>query len=145
MQDELNQFERSQVWHLVPRPKDRSVIGTEWVFRNKLNEDGTVTRNKARLVVQGYSQEEGIDYDETFALVVRLEAIRLLIAFAAHMEFTLHQIDVKSAFLNGYLKEEVFVKQPPGFESKECLQIKQSPNGTMIHQQKYAKELIKKF
>jgi len=192
-------------------------------------------------VVQGYSQEEGIDYDETFAPVARLEAIRLLIAFAAHMEFTLHQMDVKSAFLNGYLKEEVFVKQPPGFESKECpehvykldkalyglkqaprawyerlskfllehgykrgkidstlflrekgkdllvvqiyvddiifgattdklskdfaklmgsefemsmmgelnfflgLQIKQSPNGTMIHQQKYAKELIKKF
>ncbi|XP_070020196.1 uncharacterized protein [Nicotiana sylvestris] len=101
MQDELNQFERSQV-------------------RNKLDEDGIVTRNKARLVVQGYSQEEGIDYDETFAPIVRLEAIKLLIAFVANMKFTLHQIDVKSAFLNGYLKEEVFVKQPPGFESKEC-------------------------
>ncbi|XP_070042956.1 uncharacterized mitochondrial protein AtMg00820-like [Nicotiana tomentosiformis] len=90
MQDELNQFERSQVWHLVPRPLDRSVIGTKWVFRNKLDEDGTVTRNKTRLVVQGYSQEEGIDYDKTFAPVARLEAIRLLIAFAAYMEFTLH-------------------------------------------------------
>ncbi|XP_070010296.1 uncharacterized mitochondrial protein AtMg00820-like [Nicotiana sylvestris] len=108
MQDELNQFERSQVWHLVPRPKDKSVTGTKWVFRNKLDEDGTVTRNKARLVVQGYSQEEGIDYDKTFAPFARLEAIGLLIAFTAHMEFTLHQMDVKSAFLNGYLKEEVF-------------------------------------
>ncbi|XP_070013228.1 uncharacterized protein [Nicotiana sylvestris] len=129
MQDELNQFERSQVWHLVPRPKDKSVIGTKWVFRNKVDEDGTVTRNKARLVVQGYSQEEGIDYDETFAPIARLKAIRLLLAFVAHMEFTLHQMDVKIAFLNGYLKEE----------------IKQSSNGTTIHQRKYAKELIKKF
>ncbi|XP_070010087.1 uncharacterized mitochondrial protein AtMg00820-like [Nicotiana sylvestris] len=115
MQDELNQFERSQVWHLVPRSKDGSVIGTKWVIRNKLDEDGTVTRNKAGLVVQGYIQEEGIDYDETFAPVARLEVLRLLIAFAAYMEFTLHQMDVKSAFLNGYLKEELFVKQPPGF------------------------------
>ncbi|XP_070035626.1 uncharacterized protein [Nicotiana tomentosiformis] len=87
------------------------------VFGNKLDEDGTFTRNKARL---GYSQEEHIDYDETFALVARLEAIRLLIDFAAYMKFTLYQMDVKSAFLNGYLKEEVFVKQPLGFESKEC-------------------------
>ncbi|XP_070004633.1 uncharacterized protein [Nicotiana sylvestris] len=90
------------------------------VFRNKLDEDGIVTRNKARMVVQGYNQEKGIDYDETFDAVARLEAIRLLIAFATHMKFTLHQMIVKSAFLNGYLKEEVFVKQPPGFESKEC-------------------------
>ncbi|XP_070017751.1 uncharacterized protein [Nicotiana sylvestris] len=120
MQDELNQFERSQLWHLATRPKDRSIIGTKWVFRNKLDEDGIVTRNKARLVVQGYSQEEGIEYNETFASVARLEAIRLLIAFATHMEFILHQMDVKSAFLNSYLKEEVFVKQPPRFEIKEC-------------------------
>ncbi|XP_009800411.2 uncharacterized mitochondrial protein AtMg00820-like [Nicotiana sylvestris] len=120
MQDELNQFERSQVWHLVPRPKDRSVISTKWVFRNELNEDGTITRNKTRLVVQGHSQEEGIDYDETFTPVARLEAIRLIIAFSAYMEFTLHQMDVKNAVLNGYLKEQMFVKQPPSFEIKEC-------------------------
>ncbi|XP_070032159.1 uncharacterized protein [Nicotiana tomentosiformis] len=86
---------------------------------NKLDKDGAVTRNKARLVVQGYSQEEGICYDGTFTPVARLEAIRLLIAFPAYMEFTLHQMDIKSAFLNGYLKEEVFVRQPPGFENKE--------------------------
>ncbi|XP_070020852.1 uncharacterized protein [Nicotiana sylvestris] len=87
---------------------------------SQLDEDGTVTMNKTRLVVQGYSQEEGINYDEIFAPIARLEAIRLLIAFAAHMESTLHQMDVKSVFLNGYLKEEVFVRQPLGFESKEC-------------------------
>ena len=107
------------MWHLVPQPEDRSIIGTKWVFRNKLDEFGTVTRNKARLVVQGYNQEEGIDYEETFAPVARIEAIRILVAFAAHMEIKLYQMDVKSAFLNGYLKEEVYVMQPPGFENKE--------------------------
>ena len=75
MQEELHQFERNKVWHLVPRPEDRSIIGTKWVFRNKLDEFGTVTQNKARLVVQGYNQEEGIDYEETFAPVARIEAI----------------------------------------------------------------------
>jgi len=89
------------------------------VFRNKLDEQGTVTRNRARLVVQGYNQEEGIDYEETFAPVVKIKAIRILIAFAAHMEFKLYQMDVKSAFLNGYLKEEVDVMQPPSFENSE--------------------------
>ena len=117
MQEELHQFERNKVWHLVPKPTDRTIIGTKWVFRNKLDESGTVTRNKARLVVQGYNQEEGIDYEEPFAPVARIEAIRILIAFAAHMEIKLYQMDVKSAFLNGYLKEEVYVKQPPGFEN----------------------------
>jgi len=100
---------------LVPKPRDRTIIGTKWVFRNKSDEQGTITRNKVRLVVQGYNQEEGIDYKETFALVTRIEAIRILIAFATHMEFKLYQMDVKSAFLNGYLKEEVYVMQPPRF------------------------------
>jgi len=107
------------VWHLVPKPKDRTIICAKWVFRNKLDELGTVTRNKARLVVQGYNQEEGIDYEETLAPVARIEAIRILIAFAAHMEFKLYQMDVKSAFLNGYLKEEVYVMQSPSFENNE--------------------------
>ncbi|XP_074283511.1 uncharacterized protein LOC141608059 [Silene latifolia] len=115
MQEELQQFERNKVWHLVPRPKDRTIIGTRWVFRNKLDDTGVIVLNKARLVVQGYNQQEGIDYDETFAPVARLEAIRLLIAFAAHKGIKLFQMDVKTAFLNGYLNEEVFVEQPPGF------------------------------
>lgn len=119
MQEELHQFERNKVWHLVPRPSDRTIIETRWVFRNKLDEHGNTTRNKSRLVVQGYNQEEGIDYDEMFAPVARMEAIRILIAFASHMEFTLFQMDVKSAFLNDFLKEEVYVKQPPGFEKHE--------------------------
>ena len=115
MQEELAEFKRNNVWKLVRRPSDKTDIGTKWVFRNKLDENGTVTRNKARLVAQGYRQEEGIDYDETFAPVARLEAIRLFLAFAAHKGFKVYQMDVKSAFLNDKLKEEVYVEQPPGF------------------------------
>ena len=116
MQEELNQFEKNKVWHLVPRPSDRTVIGTRWVFRNKLDEYGTILRNKARLVVKGYNQQEEIYYNETFAPVARLEAIRLLIAYAAHKRIKLFQMDVKIAFLNGYLQEEVYVEQTPRFE-----------------------------
>ena len=86
------------------------------MFRNKMNEDGIVTRNKARLVVQGYFQEEGIDFEETFAPVARLETIRILLAFAVLESVKLFQMDVKSAFLNGYIKEKVYVEQLPGFE-----------------------------
>ena len=117
MQEELNQFERNQVWDLVPRPKNHQIIGTKWVFRNKLDESGLIIRNKARLVAKGYNQEEGIDYEETYAPVARLEAIRLLLAFASSMNFKLQQMDVKSAFLNDYIQEEVYVNQPPGFEN----------------------------
>ncbi|CAN0825310.1 Retrovirus-related Pol polyprotein from transposon TNT 1-94 [Linum grandiflorum] len=116
MTDEMVQFARLHVWDLVPRPDDRIIIGTKWVFRNKTNDKGDIIRNKARMVAQGYDQEEGIDYDETFAPVARLEAIRLLCAFAALNKFKLFQMDVKSAFLNGDLSEEVYVAQPPGFE-----------------------------
>ncbi|CAJ2638249.1 unnamed protein product [Trifolium pratense] len=116
MQEELNQFQRNDVWTLVPKPSHKNIIGTKWVFRNKLNEQGEVVRNKARLVAQGYSQQEGIDYTETFAPVARLEAIRLLLSYAVNHGITLYQMDVKSAFLNGFISEEVYVKQPPGFE-----------------------------
>src|SRR4051812_46097873 len=117
MQEELNQFTRNDVWDLVPRPDGFNIIGTKWVFRNKLSEKGEVIRNKARLVAQGYSQQEGIDYTETFAPVARLESIRLLISFATNI--TLYQMDAKSAFLNGYIDEEVYVHQPPGFEDSK--------------------------
>ncbi|KAJ9547801.1 hypothetical protein OSB04_020344 [Centaurea solstitialis] len=115
MQEELAEFIRNNVWLLVPRPRKRTIIGSKWIFRNKLDEIGTVIRNKARLVAQGYRQEEGIDYDETFAPVASLEAIRLFLAFAAHMNFKVYQMDIKNAFLNGKLNEEVYVAQPPGF------------------------------
>ena len=116
MQEELEEFKRNKVWHLVPQPHKKTIIGTRWVFRNKLDDKGSVIRNKARLVAQGYNQQEGIDYDETYAPVARIEAIRLLIAFASFKGFKLFQMDVKTAFLNDTLNEEVYVKQPPGFE-----------------------------
>ncbi|KAM6587307.1 hypothetical protein CsatA_009912 [Cannabis sativa] len=117
MQEEINQFIRNNVWELVPRPSHQSVIGTKWVYRNKVDEHGVIVRNKARLVAQCYNQEEGIDYEETFAPVARLESIRMLLAFACHKNFILYQMDVKSAFLNGYIMEEVYVSQPPGFQN----------------------------
>ncbi|GJS35407.1 retrovirus-related pol polyprotein from transposon TNT 1-94 [Tanacetum coccineum] len=194
MQDELNQFARNKVWTLVPAPYGKTIIGSKWVFRNKRDETGIVIKNKARLVAQGYNQQEGIDYDETFIPVARLEAIRIFFAFATYMNFIVYQMDVKSAFLNGKLKEEVYVKQPLGFESNEfpnhvckldkalyglkqapractklCkqfaklmtqryemsmigvltyflrFQIKQSERGISINQEKYVKDLLKKY
>jgi hypothetical protein len=115
MQEELNKFKRNEVWSLVPRPK-QNVVGTKWVFRNKQDEHRVVTRNKARLVAKGYAQVAVLDFEETFAPVARLESIRILLAYAAHHSFRLFQMDVKSAFLNGPIKEEVYVEQPPGFE-----------------------------
>jgi hypothetical protein len=118
MQEELNNFTRNEVWHLVPRP-NQNVVGTKWVFRNKQDEHGVVTRNKARLVAKGYSQVEGLDFGETYAPVARLESIRILLAYATYHGFKLYQMDVKSAFLNGPIKEEVYVEQPPDFEDSE--------------------------
>ncbi|WVZ51645.1 LOW QUALITY PROTEIN: hypothetical protein U9M48_002767 [Paspalum notatum var. saurae] len=115
MHEELENFERNHVWDLVEPPPNCRPIGTKWVFKNKRGEDGMVVRNKARL--PGVSSKEGIDYKETFAPVARLEAIRILLAFAASKGFKLQQMDVKSAFLNGFIEEEVYVRQPPGFES----------------------------
>ena len=116
MHQELHQFVRNDVWELVPRPKDTHVIGTKWIFKNKTNENGKVVRNKSRLVAQGYTRFEGIDFDESFASVARLEPIQILLSIACIMNFKLYQMDVKSAFLNGFLNEEVFVEQPKGFQ-----------------------------
>nr|GEW80806.1 retrovirus-related Pol polyprotein from transposon TNT 1-94 [Tanacetum cinerariifolium] len=102
MQDELNQFSRNKVWRLVPATYGKTIIGSIWVFRNKRDATRNVIKNKARLVSQGYNQQKGIDYDETFALVARLEAIRIFLAFASYMNFIVYQMDVKSAFLNGF-------------------------------------------
>ncbi|WVZ97994.1 LOW QUALITY PROTEIN: hypothetical protein U9M48_043488 [Paspalum notatum var. saurae] len=115
MHEELENFERNH--DLVKPPPNCHPICTKWVFKNKQGENGMVVRSKARLVAQGFCQKEGIDYEETFAPVARLEAIRILLAFAASKGFKLQQMDVKSAFLNGFIEEKVYVRQPPGFES----------------------------
>jgi hypothetical protein len=118
MQEELNNFTRNEVLHLVPRP-NQNVVGTKWVFRNKQDEHGVVTRNKARLVAKVYSQVEGLDFNETYAPVARLESIRILLAYATYHGFKLYQMDVKSAFLNVPIMEDIYVEHPPGFEDSE--------------------------
>ncbi|WVZ94023.1 hypothetical protein U9M48_039966 [Paspalum notatum var. saurae] len=107
MHEELENFERNHVWDLVKPPPNCRPIGAKWVFKNKQGEDGMVVRNKARLVAQGFCQKDGIDYEETFAPVARLEAIRILLAFAASKGFKLQQMDIKSAFPNGFIEEEI--------------------------------------
>ncbi|GKD29821.1 retrovirus-related pol polyprotein from transposon TNT 1-94 [Tanacetum coccineum] len=107
MQDDLNQFKRLQVWELVLRPNGKNIIALKWLWKNKYDAKNIVVQNKTRLVEKGYRQEKGIDFEESFALVARLEAVRMFIAYAAHKNITIFQMDVKTAFLNGPLKEEV--------------------------------------
>ena len=121
MHDELNQFVRNDVQELVPRPENVHVIGTKQIIKNKTDEDGKIIRNKSRLVAQGYTQVEEVDFDEFFAPMARLESICILMSIACTMNFKLYQMDVKCVFLNGYLNEEVFVEQPKGFEDPHFL------------------------
>nr|GFB76733.1 retrovirus-related Pol polyprotein from transposon TNT 1-94 [Tanacetum cinerariifolium] len=115
MQEELHQFDRLDVWELVDRPLCINVINLKWLWKNKRNEENTVIRNKSRLMAKGYAQKEGVDFEESFAPVARLEAVSLFIVYAAHKYFTVYQMDVKTAFLYGPLEEEVYVNQPDGF------------------------------
>nr|GEY04602.1 retrovirus-related Pol polyprotein from transposon TNT 1-94 [Tanacetum cinerariifolium] len=119
MQDKLDEFTRLKVWRLVPRPEGKTIIKTKCIFKNKKDERSLVIQSKARLVAVGYSQQEGINYDETFAPVARIKAIRLFLEYDAHKDVIVFQIDVKITFLNRILKEEVYVGQPPGFVSKQ--------------------------
>ncbi|GJR25682.1 retrovirus-related pol polyprotein from transposon TNT 1-94, partial [Tanacetum coccineum] len=109
MQEELHQFNRLQVWELIDKPFGKNVIKLKWLWKNKKDEDQIVIRNKAQLVAKSYAQEEGIDFEESFAPVARLEAIWIFVTYAAHKSFLIYQMDVKMAFLNGPLKEEVYV------------------------------------
>nr|GEX40481.1 hypothetical protein [Tanacetum cinerariifolium] len=127
-QVELNEFERLEVWELVPRPDKVMVITLKWIYKVKLNELRGILKNKARLVARGYLQEEGIDFEESFASVARLEGIRIFLAYAAHKNMVVYQMDVKTAFLNGNLREEVYVSQPDGYKLKKALYgLKQAP------------------
>ncbi|XP_072084415.1 uncharacterized mitochondrial protein AtMg00810-like [Arachis hypogaea] len=149
MEEELQQFEKNQVWTLVPHSNGKKVTGTKWIFKNKLGEDGTIVRNKARLVAQGYDQEEGIDFDESFTPVAQMEAIRLLLVYAAH--FYVDDIIFGSA--NEDLCADFAKLMTNEFDMSMIgelnfflgLQIKQTAEGIFIHQEKYAKKLVKKF
>nr|GEW03859.1 retrovirus-related Pol polyprotein from transposon TNT 1-94 [Tanacetum cinerariifolium] len=115
MQEELHQFDRLDVWELVDRPLYTNVINMKWLWKNKRDEENTVIRNKSRLVAKGYAQKEGVAFEESFAPVAQLEAVRLFIVYVAHKSFIVYQMDVKTSFLYGPLKEEVYVNQPDGF------------------------------
>nr|GEU48278.1 retrovirus-related Pol polyprotein from transposon TNT 1-94 [Tanacetum cinerariifolium] len=133
MQEELLQFKRLDVWVLVPAPDNISPLTLKWLFKNKHDEEQTVIRNKSRLVVRGYRQKEGIDFEESFALVARMEAIRIFLAYAAHKSFSVFQMDVKTAFLHGSLKEDMYVCQPEGFidadHPRHVYKLKKAPYG----------------
>ncbi|GKA93821.1 retrotransposon protein, putative, ty1-copia subclass, partial [Tanacetum coccineum] len=171
MQENLNEFERLKVWELVPRPDKVMVITLKWIYKVKLDELGGILKNKARLVARGYRQEKGIDFEESFAPVARLEAIRIFLAFAAHTNMVVYQMDVNTAFLNGNLREEVYVSQSDGFvdldnpnhvllqrlsvssvrkaknygRPKNYFCFLKNPRGIFINQSKYALESLKKY
>nr|GFA16873.1 ribonuclease H-like domain-containing protein [Tanacetum cinerariifolium] len=160
MKEELQQFQNQKVWVLVELPEGKHAIGTKWILKNKRDAKGIVCRNKARLVAQGHRQEEGINYTEVFAPIARVKAIRLFLAFASYIGFMVYQMDVKSAFLNGKIQEEVYVTQPKGFEDpkypkrvykvvKALYGLHQAPrawsDGIFIHQTKYVNDILHKF
>ena len=118
MEQEMKSLQENDVWELVELPKDQKTVGSKWVFKLKSGQDGSVERYKARLVAQGFSQKYGTDYDETFCPVIRLESLCTMIALAVQHGLKLHQIDVTTAFLNGKLEEEVYMRQPEGFVAK---------------------------
>ncbi|GKE85679.1 retrovirus-related pol polyprotein from transposon TNT 1-94, partial [Tanacetum coccineum] len=119
MLEEIHEFERLEVWELVPCPDRIMLIKMKWIFKVKKDKFGRNLKNKARLVAKGYHQEEGIDFKESFAPVARIDAIRIFIANAAHKNMTIYQMDVKTAFVNGELLEEVYVSQPEGFADQD--------------------------
>ncbi|GJS84294.1 retrovirus-related pol polyprotein from transposon TNT 1-94 [Tanacetum coccineum] len=171
MQEELHEFERLEVWELVSRPDKVMVITLKWIYKVKLDELGGILKNKARLVARGYCQKEGIDFEESFAPVARLEAVWIFLVFAAHMNMIVYQMDVKTKPFNGILREEVYVSQPDGFMDPDNpnhviyqrhgrshivhqqkrqryppgLQISQSLRGIFLNQSKYALESLKKY
>nr|GEX70596.1 reverse transcriptase domain-containing protein [Tanacetum cinerariifolium] len=164
---EILQFKMQKVWVLVDMPYGKREIGTKWVYMNKKDERGIVIRNKARLVAQGHTQEEGIDYEEVFAPVARIEAIRLFLAYTSFMGFMVYQMDFKSAFLYGTIEEEVYVCQPLGFKDPDHpdklmkdkfqmssmgeltfflgLQVKKKKGGIFISRDKYVAKILRKF
>eukprot|EP00253_Pinus_taeda_P035868 PITA_35868 len=174
MDEEINSIERNKTWDLVELPKGKEAIGVKWVYKTKRNAEGKIERHKARLVVKGYKQQYGRDYEETFAPAVRMETVRAVLSIAAQKKWKVYQMDVKSAFLNGVLMEEVYIEQPLGYEKKGNddyliknfkavmkeefemtdmgllryflgIEVDQNENGFFISQAKYVNEVLGRF
>lgn len=174
MEEEIMAIKKNGTWVLADLPPNKNAIGLKWVYKTKYNVDGSLQKYKARLVAKGYSQQEGIDFEETFSPVARFETVRIFLALAAHLHWPIYQLDVKSAFLNGELGEEVYVMQPEGFIVQGMenqvyrlnkalyglkqaprawynkldsfgLEIKQGEDGVFVSQRKYAEDLLKRF
>eukprot|EP00253_Pinus_taeda_P023607 PITA_23607 len=154
MVEDYNSIMVNDVWEVVPRPQDRSMVGSRWKYKIKYALDDSVEKYKARFVAKGYAQKEGIDYKETFALVARYTSIRTVISLAAQMGWEIHQMDIKTTFLNGVIEEEVYIEQPKGFETHEkkshvcrlkkaLYRLKQAPRRWLIEDCK--KNLATKF
>src|SRR3954469_9873867 len=118
MDEEYSALMRNKTWHLVPKQRGKNIIDCKWVYKVKKKADGSIDRYKACLVAKGFKQRYGIDYEDTFSPVVKAETIRLVLAIAVSRGWSLRQLDVQNAFLHGVLEEEVYMRQPPGFESK---------------------------
>ncbi|KAA0045164.1 Integrase, catalytic core [Cucumis melo var. makuwa] len=118
MEEEVDALKKNHTWDLVPKPKDVKPISCKWVYKVKTQADGTIKRYKARLVARRFSQQYGLNYDETFSPVAKLTTVRVLLALAASEDWKLWQMDVKNAFLNGELDRDIYMKQPKGFEDK---------------------------
>ena len=119
MIEEYQSIRNNDVWEIVPRPKDKSVVSSKWIFKTKYSTNGSIEKYKAKFVAHGFSQNEGIDYDETFASVARYTSIRTILSLASNMKWKLHQMDVKKAFLNGLIEEEVYIEQTQGFDTSD--------------------------
>eukprot|EP00253_Pinus_taeda_P020850 PITA_20850 len=174
MDEEMNAIERNKTWDLVELPKGKEVIGVKWVYKTKCNAEGKIERHKARLVVKGYKQQYGRDYEETFAPVARMETVRAVMSIATQNKWKIYQMDVKSAFLNGVLMEEVYIEQPLGYEKKGNddylienfktvmkeefemtdmgllryflgIEVDQNENGIFISQARYVNEVLGRF
>eukprot|EP00253_Pinus_taeda_P019764 PITA_19764 len=168
MVEEYDSIFRNSAWEIVPRPEGKSVVGSRWIYKVKQATDGSVEKYKARFVARGFSHIEGIDYEETFAPVTRYSSIRTILALSAQMGWHIHQMDVKTAFLNRVIEEEVYIEQPEGdellilsckedlareFEMKDLgllhyllgLEIWQRSDGLFVSQGKYVREILEKF
>jgi hypothetical protein len=144
MLEEYDSIVRNDVWEVVPRPVGKSVVTSKWLYKTKYVADGSIEKHKACFVARGFSQIEGVNYDETFSLVARCTSIRSIISIAAEMGWSIHQMDVKTAFLNGFIDEEVYIEQPQRFEVSEretCVRLwrkalyglKQAPRAWYSH------------